>query len=226
MSENIENIFREEIREKKSAATGVKGKAGKTGRVGAMITPADLSPPSYRSARDLGSYNLADLICMLNESPALKSVLLSKMDEEYKSYRQAIEKTFDGIAEILHNSTQGIVEVLKSLEMRIEALEQGLVAAVPHAETDALPAKPKVRTRTHRKWGTTPEEIRQNILEQIHQLQLAGYPINSETIKTQLSGILRFLYGKNAVFKGISEMVSLYESIYATAASAPHSEQT
>ncbi|MGE5590806.1 MAG: hypothetical protein ACM3ZA_09365 [Bacillota bacterium] len=136
MSENYEKLFYEEVREKRTAATGVHGLKGKRGLVGKMVTPADVSPRSYKAARDLGSFNVVDFLKRLSEAPGLKSVLLQKMDEEYKSYRLATERTLDAVAELLYIALEPLRDTLQEMDGRLTTLElhlQGAAEGAPQA---------------------------------------------------------------------------------------------
>lgn len=138
MSENYEKLFYEEVREKRTAATGVHGLKGKRGLVGKMVTPADVSPRSYKAARDLGSFNVIDFLKRLSEAPGLKSVLLQKMDEEYKSYRLATERTLDAVAELLYMALEPLRDTLQELDGRLTILE----AQLPGGAEDGSEAGP------------------------------------------------------------------------------------
>ncbi|GEM_PF-6403202 len=152
MSENYEKLFYEEVREKRTAATGVHGLKGKRGLVGKMVTPADVSPRSYKAARDLGSFNMVDFLKRLSEAPALKSVLLQKMDEEYKSYRLATERTLDGVAELLSMALEPLRDALLEMDGRLAALE----SMATGASTTGSPAAGTTGERRDSQASTAP----------------------------------------------------------------------
>lgn len=210
MSE-ADQIFYEEIREKKSAASGVYGKKGKKGRVGKMITPADLLGKDYKQSRDLPSFNVYDFLHKINESTALKSVLLSRMDEEYRNYRMATEKTLDAVAEIVKMGIEPLyreIAILKDMLSRLIENEplnnkdqnQNDISPVL-SETSRLNLLKPARKRI--KWGNTPEVIRQTVFRELHRLREMGLDISTETIKQHCPSMLRWIYGERAMFQGI-----------------------
>lgn len=204
-------VFYEEIREKKSAATGVYGKKGKKGHVGKMITPADLLGKEYKQSRDLPSFNVYDFLHKINESPALKSVLLSRMDEEYRNYRMATEKTLDAVAEIVKMGVEPLYKEIAILRETISRLIdkpldnadqtlQDMAPVITERAGDINLLKP-VRKRI--KWGNTPEVIRQTVFRELHRLRDMGLDISTETIKQHCPSMLRWIYGERAMFQGI-----------------------
>lgn len=161
MSENYEKLFYEEVREKRTAATGVHGLKGKRGLVGKMVTPADVSPRSYKAARDLGSFNMVDFLKRLSEAPALKSVLLQKMDEEYKSYRLATERTLDGVAELLSMALEPLRDTLLEMDGRLAALESMATgASTPGSSATGSPAAGTTGQRGGSQASTAPHRGR------------------------------------------------------------------
>lgn len=205
-------IFFEEVREKKATASGVHGKKGKKGHVGKMITPADLAGEEYRQARELPSFNVYDFVHKLQEAPTLKSVLLARLDEEYRNYRLATEKTLDAVAEIMKLGIDPIYAELADLKDRFAALSarvDAMAGASWSQAGEALPAPAPmapgaVRARKRRiRWGSTPEAIRQTVFRQLRLLVEQGEDISTETIKQRCPSMLRWIYGDKAVFAGI-----------------------
>ncbi|HEY3313794.1 MAG TPA: hypothetical protein VGL40_00735 [Bacillota bacterium] len=218
MDEDIKRIFEQEVREKRVSARGARKKKGKRGLVGKMLMPADFAGREYRQARDLDSFNITDLITKLSQAPTLKQVLLSKMDEEYKTYRMATERTIDAVAEVVKLAIEPLAtEVCRALD-RLEELEATLAAhgliggkqrrvRANDARRSALgggaeaPTAPSTRIR----WGSSPEEIRSIVAEQIRRLMADGKNIDTKTIRAEVPSMLKWLYGKKAVFSGLED---------------------
>lgn len=209
MQENMEKVFYEEVREKKTVASGVRGKKGKKGQVGKMITPADISGREYREPKDLPAFNVYDFIHKLHEAPTLKSVLLGRMDEEYQNYRRATEHTLDAVAEILQLALEPVYNEMTAIRQRLEELAHlqanghgqhpSLTLSPLHSGEDVLVANRKKRIR----WGSNPDDIRETVFAQLRQLVMAGEEISTETIKQRVPSMLRWIYGDRAVFDGI-----------------------
>lgn len=207
MQEQVDQIFLEEIREKKTVAGGVRGKKGKTGRVGKMITPADVAGREYREARDLPAFNVYDFMHKLQEAPTLKSVLLARMDEEYQNYRRATEKTLDAVSEILQLGLDPVYRELGKVHERLNALlgeggewQDDGEGGRPRGA--AAPGEAQARKKRIR-WGSTPEDIRETVFSQLNELVERGEEISTETIKEHVPSMLRWIYGDRAVFEGI-----------------------
>lgn len=215
MSNEIEKLFYEEVREKKSAAMGVHNRTGKRGLVGKMVTPADFSGRDYREARNVAAFNIVDIVQKLQEAPALKSVLLSKMDEEYRTYRNAIEKTLEAVGEVVRLSIEALAEEVKILSGRVAELEAMIATGIPHEPKNgfgvqAAPAPKKMSalgTPRRIRWGSTPAEIKATAFRIISDWVAKGEDINVHTIKTRCPSMLRWLYGKKAVFDGLKGLV-------------------
>ncbi|MBC9783161.1 hypothetical protein H1S01_01395 [Heliobacterium chlorum] len=71
LERDIEKIFKRDQREKKVAASGVRGRASRLGRVGRMVFPSDrLSPKEKRQYRQAGAlivYSLYDQLVSFDE---------------------------------------------------------------------------------------------------------------------------------------------------------------
>ncbi len=209
MPETSEQVFYEEIREKKTAATGTRGRKGKRGMVGKMVTPADLSGAEYRQARDLPSFNVYELLDKLLEAPTLKSVLLNRMDEEYQNYRRATEKTLDAVVEVVRLGLEPVYKELARLEQKVdEALGQ---VREPGAGPGRIPAAPKRRIR----WGSNPEDIRATVFRQLEELVADGEELSTELIKRRIPSMLRWIYGERAVFDGIEGLRAEFRRVRA-----------
>lgn len=208
MQEQVDKLFLEEIREKKTVAGGVHGKKGKQGRVGKMITPADVAGREYREARNLPTFNVYDFMHKLQETPTLKAVLLARMDEEYQNYRRATEKTLDAVSEILQLGLDPVYQELAKVQQRLNAV-LGEAAEWPAGDDGrprggAAPGEAAVQARKKRiRWGATPEDIRETVFSQLNELVERGEEISTETIKEHVPSMLRWIYGDRAVFEGI-----------------------
>ncbi|MEW6724188.1 MAG: hypothetical protein AB1331_04595 [Bacillota bacterium] len=213
MTEDIGRLFASEVREKRITASGVNGRTGKTGRIGKMVTPADLIGADYKAAVDGPNYSFLALLKKLNESPALKSVLMERLDQEHRNYRLAIERTLDAVGEIMLNALEPVTQQLDDLTARVSRLEQSPLAETADvndpAEFGALDADLELegtRTASGRiRWGKTPEEIRHRVLEELRRLEREGKEVCIKTLREELPSCLRWLYGKTAVFNGLGD---------------------
>ncbi|MBM7868458.1 hypothetical protein GTO89_16430 [Heliobacterium gestii] len=214
MSDEIRKIFTTEIREKKAAATGIHHKKGRRGLVGTMITPADLAGKEYRSPGSIEEYHLDDLISRLQSSPVLKEMILRRMDEQYQQYRQAMEETMNTVTTILVEALQRFEAEAGELRRRVQTLEEGQAGSPIQTESTVrstpLTWAPGKRIR----WGSTPEEIKSSVFLQLQRLQDMGSPICVETIKNEVPGMLRWLYGEKAVFNGLKGLQQEYRLYY------------
>lgn len=143
------------------------------------------------------------LVRTLQETPALRRVLLARMEEEFQNYRLAVERTLDAVADLLHATVSPLAERLAQVEQRLDALEQ--------AETAPGPAL-RVQGRRRIRWGSTPEEIRRTVFEQIALLEAKGRELTTETIKAEVPSLLRWIYGERALFDGMEGLRRAYES--------------
>lgn len=215
MDDNYEKLFYEEVREKRTTASGVHGLKGKRGLVGKMVTPADLSPRSYKAARDLGSFNVVDFLEKLSEAPSLKAVLLNKMDEEYRNYRLATEKTLDAVAQLLFMALEPLRDTLAGLDARLARLEgrEPSLPARASSETAAQPARPRRSSGKPRiRWGSTEEEIRQTVRARAQALLQEGHALTVSNIQKEVPSMLRYLYGEKAVFPGLKGLIQDLDS--------------
>jgi len=248
VGEDIRRIFEQEVREKKLSARGAQKKRGRRGLVGKMLTPADFAGREYRRPGNLSAFNITDLITKLSQAPTLKEVLLSKMDEEYKNYRLATEKTIDAVAEVVRMGFEPLARELGAALDRLDELEAVVAAAglteadlpaagLPAADLPAsgLPgtstpasAGPVARARrtpngspraasaagagnpvaapsARIRWGSTPAEIRSIVARQLQRLNAEGKNIDTKTIRAEVPSMLKWLYGKRAVFDGLED---------------------
>ncbi|MCW2278365.1 hypothetical protein [Heliophilum fasciatum] len=60
------------------------------------------------------------------------------------------------------------------------------------------------------RWGTTEEEIRQTVFEQLQLLEKRGKEITITTIKTEVPSMMRYVYGERALFCGIGDLIEEY----------------
>lgn len=229
MKENIDQIFYQEVREKKTTAAGVHGKKGKKGHVGKIVTPADISSREYREPRDLPSFNVYDFIHKLHEAPTLKNVLLARMDEEHRTYRQATEKTLDALAEILQLGLDPLYEEIAVLKQAVADLARRVEnrGGGGQAERTDVPLTPRndMATAAGRsgsrlplidkkriRWGSDPATIRETVFGKLLLLEEQGEEITTETIKQRIPSMLRWIYGERAVFGGIDGLRRDYQA--------------
>ncbi|ABZ84882.1 hypothetical protein HM1_2351 [Heliomicrobium modesticaldum Ice1] len=214
MSDEIGKIFITEIREKKAAATGIHHKKGRRGQVGTMITPSDLSGKEYRSPGSIEKYHLDDLISRLQSSPVLKEMILRRMDEQYQQYRQATEETLNAITSILIEALDRFEGEAGELRRRIQRLESEHAETPSTGDISTEPTPLRWTPGKRIRWGSTPEEIKSSVFQQLQRLQEMGSPICVETIKNKVPGMLRWLYGDKAVFNGLKGLQQEYRLYY------------
>ncbi|MZP28213.1 hypothetical protein GTO91_00545 [Heliobacterium undosum] len=73
-------------------------------------------------------------------------------------------------------------------------------------KTEEKAKAPRIR------WGTTDEEIRHTVFEQLRSLEEKGKDITITTIKSEVPSMMRYVYGDKALFKGIGELLEEYRS--------------
>ncbi|MHB0886546.1 MAG: hypothetical protein ACYC41_11780 [Bacillota bacterium] len=241
MDDDIRRIFEQEIREKKVSARGASKKKGRRGLVGKMVTPADFSGREYRKPGDLSAFNFNDFITKLSQAPTLKEVLLARMDEEHKNYRQATERTIDAVAELVKVIVEPIAHALWETIDRVEVVETAL-ASTGLAEVKERRARggagrraggesgsagagagsaggPTVVASSRIRWGATPGQIRPVVAQQLQRLCAEGKNIDTKTIRAEVPSLLKWLYGKKAVFSGLED-AKRFAGLIAAAASA------
>ncbi|MTV50503.1 hypothetical protein GJ688_16275 [Heliobacillus mobilis] len=210
MTDEIHKLYTTEIREKKAAATGVHHKKGRRGLVGAMITPADLAGKEYKSPGTLQEFHVDDLVSRLESSPILKTLILDRMDDQYRQYRQATEQTLDLLTDILAESLKRFEKEAESLRQRIACLENSQRTDSLSLNKPPYPVPLNWNPNKRIRWGSTPEEIKAAVFRQLQRLQANGNPICVETIKSEVPGMLRWLYGEKAVFNGLKGLQQEY----------------
>lgn len=226
--EELEKLFYQDMREKRVSASGARHKKGKRGRVGRVVTPADLAGPEYRQGGQTLSYNITDLVGVLSQSPALKDALLARLDEEYRTYRLAIERTVEAVNQLLGAALASTGRRLEELESRLAALEGGLGEGEPvrgPAMTATAPglgqvgeAAPPRPARKRIRWGNTPEEIKSTTFRVLDGLQRSGERITVGLIRSRTPSMMRWLYGEKAVFAGLKGLLEEYRQHMAQAA--------
>lgn len=224
--EEAQRLFYEDMHEKRVSAAGARHKKGKRGRVGRVVTPSDLAGPEYREGGETLSYNITDLVGVLSHSPALKEALLARLDEEYRTYRLAIERTVEAVNQLLGAALSATDRRLEDLEKRVAALEGRAVQdAAPPAPAGAVaaggeqaggagprPARKRIR------WGSTPEEIKCTTFRVLEGLQRSGERITVGLIRRRTPSMMRWLYGDKAVFAGLKGLLEEYRRHVAQAA--------
>lgn len=140
--------------------------------------------------------NVYDLIAQLQQAPALKAILLNRMDEEYQNYRRATEKALDAVAEVVRLGLEPVYRELARLERKVD---EALGQVRPAANAGPRPAGPRRRIR----WGSSPEDIRATVFRQLEEMLQDGEELSTELIKRRIPSMLRWIYGERAVFNGI-----------------------
>lgn len=230
--EDVEKLFYQDMREKRVSATGARHKKGKRGRVGRVVTPADVSGPEYRQGSPTLSYNITELVGVLSQSPALKEALLARLDEEYRNYRLAIERTVEAVNQLVGAALQLTQRQIAQLETRVQLLEQAVQEFQPAypapgpaggmvAEDGCLSRAGVAQARPARKrirWGNTPEEIKSTTFRVLEGLQKSGERITVGLIRSRTPSMMRWLYGEKAVFAGLKGLLEEYQQHLAEAA--------
>ncbi|MDI6825329.1 MAG: hypothetical protein QME93_02880 [Bacillota bacterium] len=228
--EDLGKLFYQDMHEKRVSASGARHKKGKRGKVGRVVTPSDLAGPEYRQGGQTLSYNITDLVGVLSQSPALKDALLARLDEEYRTYRLAIERTVEAVNQLLGAALASTGHRLDQLERRVAALEGTLGEGKPAREpvmaasgqavgetaeaTGPRPARKRIR------WGNTPEEIKSTTFRVLEGLQRSGERITVGLIRSRTPSMMRWLYGDKAVFAGLKGLLEEYQQHMAQAASS------
>lgn len=232
--EDVEKLFYQDMREKRVSAAGARHKKGTRGRVGRVVTPADVAGPEYSRAGQTLSYNITDLVGVLSQSPALKEALLGRLDEEYRTYRLAIERTVEAVNQLVGAALQSTHRQIAELGERVRVLEGALAdrreaagggarAAVPvtlkeaggEAGEDSRVARP---ARKRIRWGSTPEEIKSTTFRVLEGLQKSGERITVGLIRARTPSMMRWLYGEKAVFAGLRGLLEEYQQHLSQAA--------
>ncbi|MEW6398245.1 MAG: hypothetical protein AB1503_03635 [Bacillota bacterium] len=224
--EDAEKLFYQDMREKRVSAAGARHKKGKKGRVGRVVTPSDVSGPEYRQGGQTLSYNVTELVGVLSQSPALKEALLGRLDEEYRTYRLAIERTVEAVNQLLGAALQSTHRQVHELANRVQALENVLaedrgmaygvdgpavadpleeMAGGSHRGAPGRPARKRIR------WGSTPEEIKSTTFRVLEGLQKSGERITVGLIRARTPSMMRWLYGEKAVFAGLRGLMEEYQ---------------
>lgn len=179
--------------------------------------------PAGHRTRGKGMAGRADLEFVfdrLGQMPTLRSVLLTRMDDEYRNYRQAIERTLAAMADMLRFGLEPLEQRVAELESRLETISTAVADPVRSQESPRMALRRGGRAATYSdyrsrkeriKWGSEPDEIRSNLLA--HLRRIVGNQdsqICIEVLRNQLPSALRWIYGKNAVFKGLDDLKRQY----------------
>ncbi|MDD4587508.1 MAG: hypothetical protein PHC60_03825 [Heliobacteriaceae bacterium] len=169
---------------------------------------------------------------------ATKEKALQKLDEEYRRYRQALEAAFSLAEEMLQRVLVPVRDDLQSIREQLSTMQTGQwQQTVPDGEGKlppgekliALPqdaaglASQRGRGRSRKKeinpetgnprrirWGSTTEEIRRTVFNQLQLLEGRGKEITITTIKAEIPSMMRYVYGEKALFKGIGDLLTEY----------------
>ncbi len=223
-------------------ATNLRNETGDTMTVTATTTAGTQTTqvatgnrhdPTGHRGRGKGMAGRADLEFIfdrLGQMPNLRSALLTRLDDEYRNYRQAIERTLSALADMLRYGLEPLEQRVADLESRMENLATTMAYPMRSQEPPPrLGLRRGARATTYNsypgrkeriKWGSEPEEIRSNLLA--HLRRIVGNQdsqICIEVLRNQLPSALRWIYGKNAVFKGLDDLRREYRKTKPGAAS-------
>ncbi|MBM7865358.1 hypothetical protein GTO89_01065 [Heliobacterium gestii] len=173
---------------------------------------------------------------------ATREKALQTLDDEYRRYRQALEAAFTLAETMMQKALEPVRSELQTIRERLELMPatpdipqipgQGILAdlsesapnlVAPGAASGEGNAGRRPRGRKKEKteekakaprirWGTTDEEIRHTVFEQLRSLEEKGKEITITTIKTEVPSMMRYVYGEKALFKGIGELLEEYRS--------------
>lgn len=232
--EDVEKLFYQDMHEKRVSAAGARHKKGNRGRVGRVVTPADVAGPEYSRGGETLSYNITDLVGVLSQSPALKEALLGRLDEEYRTYRLAIERTVEAVNQLVGAALQSTHRQIQQLDERVRVIEGALADKREAAGGEARAAGPAtvkgaVRqgqegpaaarpARKRIRWGSTPEEIKSTTFRVLEGLQKSGERITVGLIRARTPSMMRWLYGEKAVFAGLRGLLEEYQQHLSQAA--------
>ncbi|KAB2952399.1 hypothetical protein F9B85_09600 [Heliorestis acidaminivorans] len=138
----------------------------------------------------------------------------SKTEQEAQAEGMAKEKTlFEiGIKEITFPDVIKPVIAL-SKEEKQALLGQKSKRGRKKKVIDATAIEAKKEKSSRIRWGSTEEEIKKTVFEKLSNLESQGLEINVNNIKSQYASMMRYLYGNDAIFKGIPALMEEYEAL-------------
>ncbi|ABZ82806.1 hypothetical protein HM1_0187 [Heliomicrobium modesticaldum Ice1] len=170
-------------------------------------------------------------------SPHDKALL--QLDADYQRYRQSVEFAFQLAQDLVNRALEPVMNELTALRQALEELkatvkeeserQASAASATPEAATEAvetisgLVGETPRRGRRRRaagpvavkppriRWGNSEDEIKATIFEQLRLLEERGKEITVTNIKEEVPSMMRFLYGKDAMFQGISALFEEYQ---------------
>ncbi|MBM7868172.1 hypothetical protein GTO89_09990 [Heliobacterium gestii] len=172
----------------------------------------------------------------INEfSPHDKALL--QLDADYQRYRQSVEFAFQLAQDLVNRAIEPVMNELNAVHQSLEELkttikeesERQALAAEAAAESaeaaeatielvDEAPrrgrrrkaAEPVAVKPPRIRWGSSEDEIKATIFEQLRLLEERGKEITVTNIKEEVPSMMRFLYGKDAMFQGINALIEEY----------------
>ena len=215
-------------------ATSIKSETGATetmtvtataGTETTQVVSGHQQTTTSNRGRGRGMSGRADLEFVfdrLGQMPTLRSVLLTRLDDEYRNYRQAIERTLASMVDMLRFGVEPLEQRVAELEARVNAMASAVPAQQRAGDNMRLgglrrpghPGYSDYHSRKERiRWGSEPDEIRANVLAHLHGIVGSqDAQIRIEVLRNQLPSALRWIYGKNAVFKGLDDLRRQYKS--------------
>ncbi|MZP30373.1 hypothetical protein GTO91_11685 [Heliobacterium undosum] len=170
-------------------------------------------------------------------SPHDKALL--QLDADYQRYRQSVEFAFQLAQDLVNRALEPVMNELTSVRQALEELkatvkeeserqasaaEAAAEAASEAVETtielvDEAPrrgrrrkvAEPVAVKPARIRWGSSEDEIKATIFEQLRLLEERGKEITVTNIKEEVPSMMRFLYGKDAMFQGINALIEEYQ---------------
>ncbi|TCP62071.1 hypothetical protein [Heliophilum fasciatum] len=145
--------------------------------------------------------------------PNFRNLLLKRLEDQQCQEKKSLEEVID-MVEVMIVAVERLGLEYQHLQHRLQEIESKLGQA---PLSTAIP--PGVWGTNRRiRWGNSPEEIRQCVFHQLLRLQATGKPICVSTIKNEVPGMLRWLYGEKAVFRGLK---GLHQEFHRQLSSSP-----
>lgn len=147
--EDLEKLFNEDVKEKKTAARGVRNRASRTGKISKVNLPSDFLGSEYKRSTKPVSFSVDDVLYILQETPTLKELLMQRLDAEYQNYALAISRTIDAVARIQERALEAVLVRIDAIQSDLRYLEKEnerlakLLKVTPQKRNEA-------RTRTGR----------------------------------------------------------------------------
>ncbi|QGG47556.1 hypothetical protein [Heliorestis convoluta] len=162
----------------------------------------------------------------------------------FSSFSSPVEPSFeqDEATDVVHQERPLHVvvnvpesnQVITPLEVVSKDVEAPLETTPPAEKKSTRGRKKKVQTaevaelemKSPRiRWGSTEEEVKKTVFEKLNDLENQGLEISVNNIKSHYASMMRYIYGKEAIFKGIGALLDEYEDYKQPLASSNDTER-